>query len=71
MRLVHGGQRERLRSGEWEALDRRIHSMAMLAAAEREVAKRIKRWRRRRWIKVPGLWFTASVAALLAWWGRR
>jgi hypothetical protein len=71
MRLIDGGQRQRLQSGEWEALDRRIHSMAMLSQAEREVAKRIKRWRRRRWIKVPGLWFTASVAALLAWWGRR
>lgn len=70
LRLVHHGQRDRLRAEEWAALDHRIHRLAMLDQAERAVAKRVRRWRRRRWFKVPALWLAAAIGATLAWFAR-
>jgi hypothetical protein len=70
LHLVHHGQRDRLRAEEWAALDHRIHRMAMLDQAEREVARRMRRWRRRRWFKIPALWLAALIGAGLAWIAR-
>jgi hypothetical protein len=35
-------------SQDWTALDRRVAYLARVDAVEREVAARVKRWRRRR-----------------------
>ena len=55
------------RADEWESLDRRIHSLAMLALAEREVAKRLSRRRIKRALKAPLLWLVAGLGAFLTW----
>ena len=37
---------------------------------QREVAKRVRRWRRKRLLLTPALWVVAGVGAVLAWFGR-
>jgi len=68
--LVHHKQRDRLRAEEWAALDHRVHRLAMLDLADREVSKRMRRWRRKRWFKIPALWLAALIGAGLAWIAR-
>lgn len=51
--------------------DGRLHRLALHRASEREVARRVRAWRRRRWVKVPLLWAVAALGAGLTWLARR
>ena len=51
--------------------DGRLHRLALRLASEREVARRVSRWKRRQSMKVPLLWLVAALAAVLAWFARR
>ena len=51
--------------------DGRLHRLSLRLASEREVARRVRAWRRRRWVKTPLLWVVALLGAGLAWWARR
>jgi hypothetical protein len=42
----------------------------MFDQAEREVARRVARWKRKRVWKTPLLWMVAGLAAALSWFGR-
>ena len=50
--------------------DGRLHRLSLRLASEREVARRVRAWRRRRWIKTPLLWAVAVIGAGLAWMAR-
>ena len=51
--------------------DGRLHRLTLRLASEREVARRVRAWRRRRVLKTPLLWAVALLGAGLAWWARR
>lgn len=76
MRLVHGGQRERITRSELDALDRALTRIRW-EEAYAEVSRRRERWERswrrrlRKTLRGAGLWLTAALGAVLAWWGRR
>ena len=76
MRLVHGGQRERITRSELDALDRTLTRLRW-EDAYAEVGRRREKWERswrrraRKTLKGAGLWATAALGAVLAWWGRR
>lgn len=59
-------QTERLRVEEMDALERRLHSRTMLAQAEREVARRIRKRAMRRRLLAP----LAFLGALFGIFGR-
>lgn len=48
-----------------------LHRLTLRLASEREVARRVRAWRRRRWVKVPLLWAVAALGAGLTWLARR
>lgn len=55
MSVIHGGP---------------FHRLALRRATEREVERRVARWRRKKVWKAPLLWVVAGVVALLGWLGR-
>lgn len=50
--------------------DGRLHRLTLHLASEREIARRVRAWRRRRWVKTPLLWAVALLGAGLAWIAR-
>lgn len=51
--------------------DGRLHRLTLRLASEREVARRVRAWRRRRWVKTPLLLLVAALGAGLTWLARR
>ena len=50
--------------------DGRLHRLTLRLASEREVARRVRAWRRRRWLKTPLLLAVAALGAGLTWLAR-
>jgi hypothetical protein len=69
LRLVPGGQRDRLRHSQLEELDRALDRIRFDEAMDR-TAQKVARWKRRKAMKAPLLWAAAAVTAALAWLGR-
>lgn len=68
MRLIWT-QRDRMRTTEMDALDRRVHSLAMLELAQREVERRLRKRAMRRRLLAP-IAFLGAIFGIFTRGGR-